>query len=183
MIANWKCLFVYFQYNFSSTYLFLFVSIKLITQMLNVLVISLCKSVIHKLKMLGWVKIEYYKSMRGNHKRGGANFEISVGGSNIGAHDFWLIFSGGKFLEETMDILIFRKQKTNWLWNMYYKIKLFSGTIPHGASDEPRAYFKPSQTSMREHFANNYWLQDVNYFHKKAASQVFDLVLNMPQWT
>ena len=91
MIVNWKCLFVYFQYNFSSTYLFLFVSIKLVTQMLNVLVVSLCKSVIHKLKMLGWVKLEYYKSVKGNHKRGEANFEISVGGSNIGAHDFWLI--------------------------------------------------------------------------------------------
>ena len=58
-------------------------------------------------------------------------------------------FSGGKFLEETMDMLIFWKQKTNSLWHIYYKIKLFSDIIPHGASNEPRAYFKPSETSMR----------------------------------
>ena len=38
--------------------------------MLNELVISLCKPVIHKLKILGGGKLEYYKSMGGTTKRG-----------------------------------------------------------------------------------------------------------------
>ena len=47
------------------------------------LVVSLCKPVIHKLKILGWGrKLEHYKSMvettkkRGGRGGGGANFEI-----------------------------------------------------------------------------------------------------------
>ena len=32
------------------------------------------------------------------------------------------------------------------------KIKLFSVSILHGASNEPEAYLEPSQTSMKEHF-------------------------------
>ena len=54
--------------------------------MLNVLVVSLWKPVIQKLKILGGGKLEYYKSM-GNHtkRRGrGANFGNSVGVSKRG---------------------------------------------------------------------------------------------------
>ena len=29
------------------------------------------------------------------------------------------------------------KQKTNWLWHKYCKIKLFSGAILHAVSNEP----------------------------------------------
>ena len=43
------------------------------------------------------------------------------------------------------------KKKTNWLWHKYCKIKLHSGAILHGASNEPEAYLEPSQTSTREH--------------------------------
>ena len=44
----------------------------------------------------------------------------------------------------------FRKQKTNWLRHKY--LKLFCGTILHGASKEPETYLEPSQTSVRERF-------------------------------
>ena len=39
--------------------------------MLNVLVVSFCKPVIHKLKVLGGRKLEYYKSMGGPQESGG----------------------------------------------------------------------------------------------------------------
>ena len=75
------CLFLYLKFKFASTYLFLFVSVttyntsalQLITQVLNVLVVSLCKPVIHKLKILHGKKLEYEKSIRGGggHKNGG----------------------------------------------------------------------------------------------------------------
>ena len=43
---------------------------------------QLCKPVIPKWKILGGGKPEYYKSMgEPQKKRGGSNFEISVGGS------------------------------------------------------------------------------------------------------
>ena len=55
------------------------------------LVVSLCKPVIHKLKILGGRKLEYYKSMGGNHEKvgGGANFEVSVGGSKWGVDKYF----------------------------------------------------------------------------------------------
>ena len=55
------------------------------------LVVSLCKPVIHKLKILGGRKLEYYKSMGGNHEKvgGGANFEVSVGGSKRGVDKYF----------------------------------------------------------------------------------------------
>ena len=37
----------------------------------------------------------------------------------------------------------------------YCKIKLFSGAILHGASNEPEAYLEPSQTSVRKRFRKN----------------------------
>ena len=37
----------------------------------------------------------------------------------------------------------------------YCKIKIFSGTISHGASKEPEAYSEPSQISARKHFCKN----------------------------
>ena len=37
----------------------------------------------------------------------------------------------------------------------YCKIKVFSGAIFHGASNEPEGYLEPSQTSMGDHFAKN----------------------------
>ena len=57
-----------------------FLKKKLITQMLIVLVVSLCKPVIHNLKFF-WGKLEYYKSMGGTTKKGESNFESSVEGS------------------------------------------------------------------------------------------------------
>ena len=51
------------------------------------LVVSLCKPVIHKLKILGGGKLEYYKTVRGTTKREGPNFEISVGGRKRGEHN------------------------------------------------------------------------------------------------
>ena len=49
----------------------------------------------------------------------------------------------------------FWKQKTNWLWHKYCKIKLLSDPILHDVSNEPEAYLEPSQISMREHFSKN----------------------------
>ena len=37
----------------------------------------------------------------------------------------------------------------------YCKIKLFSGAISHGASNEPETYLEPSQKPTREHFCKN----------------------------
>ena len=45
--------------------------LQLITRVFNVLVFSLCKPVIHKVKILGGGKLEYYKSMGGPQKGGG----------------------------------------------------------------------------------------------------------------
>ena len=55
------------------------------------LVVSLCKPVIHKLKILGWGrKLEHYKSMVETTKKGGggggANFEISMRGGAKGQY-------------------------------------------------------------------------------------------------
>ena len=55
--------------------------------------VHLCKPAMYKLKILGVGKFEYYKSVGGTTKRGGG-----------AAHDFWLKFSGGKTLEETMNL-------------------------------------------------------------------------------
>ena len=55
----------------------------------------------------------------------------------------------------------------------YCKIKLFSGAISHGASNEPETYLEPSQKPTREHFCkNNSRLQALNYFCKKKGSIV-----------
>ena len=49
----------------------------------------------------------------------------------------------------------FRKQNTNLLCHKYCKIKLYSGTISHGASNEPETYLEPSHRPRREHFCRN----------------------------
>ena len=92
MTVNWMYLFVYLKYKFASNYLFLFV-LQLLAQVFNVLVVSLCKPIIHKLTLLGGRKLEYYKSIGeplkfwniGDKKKGGV-------------HDFWLKLYGGKNL-------------------------------------------------------------------------------------
>ena len=55
----------------------------------------------------------------------------------------------------SMQCFHFGKQKVNSLRHKYCKIKLFSGAILHGVSNEPEGYLEPSQTSMREHFCEN----------------------------
>ena len=45
----------------------------------------------------------------------------------------------------------FSKRRTGY----DYKIKLFSGAISHGVSNEPDAYLQPSQTSTSERFCEN----------------------------
>ena len=63
------------------------------------LVVSMCKPVIHKLKILGVEKLEYYKSM-GNHKKRGTKFwNFSGLEAKKGGQDFWLEFSGGNIGE------------------------------------------------------------------------------------
>ena len=62
--------------------------LQLITHVLNVLVASLCKPVIHKLKVLGGEKLEYYKAVGGTTKRGEPNFEVTVGEAKGGENDF-----------------------------------------------------------------------------------------------
>ena len=64
-------------------------ALQLITQGLNMLVVSLCKAVIHKLSILAGGKLDCYKSMGGTTKKGlrwwgEANFEIWVGESKKG---------------------------------------------------------------------------------------------------
>ena len=89
MIVNWMCLFVYLKYKFTSTYLILLLSITTFSTVLNVLVVSLCKPVIHKLNILRGGKLEHYQLI--NHKkrgRGMGNFEISVGRSERVKEDF-----------------------------------------------------------------------------------------------
>ena len=57
--------------------------------MLNVLVVSFCKPVIHKLKILGGGGgLEYYKLMWGTTRREKPNFELSMGKAKRGTHDF-----------------------------------------------------------------------------------------------
>ena len=54
--------------------------------------------------------------------------------------------------------VIFSFLKRRWtdkLVMKYCKIKLFSGTIFHGASKEPAAYLQPSQTIARKQFCKN----------------------------
>ena len=56
----------------------------------NVLVVSLCKPVVYKLKILDGGKLQYYKWMGGTTKKGrrAPNFEISVGESKRGGTRF-----------------------------------------------------------------------------------------------
>ena len=65
---------VYLKYKFASTYLFLFV-LQLITQGLNVLVVSLCKPVIHKLKILVRGNLNIVNQW-GNHRKGRGRVEF-----------------------------------------------------------------------------------------------------------
>ena len=58
-----------------------------------------------------------------------------------------------KFCEISNQLFFnFQKQKKNWLWNKYCKIKLF-GAFSHGASNEPGACLEPCQTSEKNIFA------------------------------
>ena len=43
----------------------------------------------------------------------------------------------------------FSKTKEKLVMTYYGKIKLFSGAILHGVTNEPEVYLEPSQTSMR----------------------------------
>ena len=52
------------------------------------LVVSFCKPVIRKLKMLGGGKLEYYKSMGGTTKRGNQILRFQWGEAKGGGHDF-----------------------------------------------------------------------------------------------
>ena len=63
MIVNWMFVCVFEMHKFASTYCFCPWVLQLIWQVLNVLVVSLCKPVIHKFKNFGWGEFEYYKSM------------------------------------------------------------------------------------------------------------------------
>ena len=60
------------------------------------------------------------------------------------------------------------------------KIKLFTGAILPGVSNEPEAYLEPSQTSMGSVFVKivkDYRLLTI--FAKKTSIYMFHLVLNM----
>ena len=62
----------------------------------------------------------------------------------------------------------FQKQDAYWLWHKYCKIKLFSGTIFHGASsNEPEVYLEPSQTYTREWFCKN--SKQLQLFSQKSS--------------
>ena len=73
------CFYVYLKYTFAFTYLFLFLRIAIYNTVLEVLVVSLCKPVIHKLNISGGEKLEYYKINAGNHTMG-------EGGGNLGGN-------------------------------------------------------------------------------------------------
>ena len=65
------------------------------------LVVSFCKPVMHKLKILGEGNLNLINQWGGDHKKGGeTKFWNFSGGSKRGEQDFWLKFSGG-ILEET----------------------------------------------------------------------------------
>ena len=81
------CLFVYLKYKFAST-CFCSCVLQLITQVLDVLVVNLCKPVIHKLKILSRGNLNIINQWGEPQKLGQQNFEISVGGSKRGGHDF-----------------------------------------------------------------------------------------------
>ena len=66
------------------------------------LVVSFCKQVVLKLKLLVGGKPEYYKPMGGNTKKGGPSFEILVGRANGGARFSTQNLFGGKILKKTM---------------------------------------------------------------------------------
>ena len=69
-------------------------------------VVSMYKPVIHKLKIVGGGKLDYYKSIGGTTKRGEANFEILVGEAKGGNKIFDSNLVGG-ILEETMVMLYY----------------------------------------------------------------------------
>ena len=90
-----ECIYLYI-WNISLLLITCFCSwvLQLLAQVFNVLVVSLCKPIIHKLTLLGGRKLEYYKSIGeplkfwniiGDKKKGGV-------------HDFWLKLYGGKNL-------------------------------------------------------------------------------------
>ena len=94
--------------------------LKLITQVRNVLMVSLCKSVIQKLKILSGGNLNII-SQWGNHKNGGnqiLTFQWTE--AKAGEHDFWLKFSGenleGIFFEAVVIIMCdyFPKLKTHF---------------------------------------------------------------------
>ena len=100
--------------------------LQLIAQVLNVLMVSLCKPVMHKLKILVGGKLEYCKSIGGTTKRGReSNFEISVGGSKKGWTRFFEHeFSGAKILEEAMESVGDQKIVGLFVIHMYERLSV-----------------------------------------------------------
>ena len=61
------------------------------------------------------------------------------------------------------------KNKRQTGYNRYCKIKLFSGAILYGASNEPGGVFRTQPNAYEGAFLQNgEQLQAVNYFHKRA---------------
>ena len=80
-------------------------------QVLSMLVVSLCKPVIHKFKLLAGVKPEYYKSMGETTKRGDQILKFQWGskrgrGMQFSTH---LVGEGGGDLEGNCSFELFQK--------------------------------------------------------------------------
>ena len=76
-------------YKFTSTYLFLFLSITTYKTLSSYRVSGqLMQNNYRQVKILGGGKLEYYKLMKGTTQKRGRNFEISVAGSKRKEHDF-----------------------------------------------------------------------------------------------
>ena len=89
--------------------------------------VCLCKPAIHKLKILGGVKFEYYKSMGRTTKkgRGGQIFKVQWGKQKGSGHDFWFKFNGVKNLAGNYVLTKFNwdlKLEKNLNWIVYDKI-------------------------------------------------------------
>ena len=107
--------------------------------MLIELVVSLCKPVMQKLKILGGGKLGYCKPMRGTTKRGGPNFEISVGGAKVNTI-FGSNLVGGNILEETI-VYFWKILHQEYIYKLYLnKTNTISTIIIHKNESKNYSY-------------------------------------------
>ena len=132
------------------------------------LVVSLCKPVIRKLKILGGGKLGYYRSMGGTTKRRGEpNFEISVGERKRGNTLFDSNLAGG-ILEETMDSntkpLLTSKVRKRKVNNIDHSLSTYAKFSEKLSSLTPWLYMKVRSSISKSAVTSNH--PEILYFAK-----------------